>query len=205
MLATDSSPRLRRPLAASLLALIAGLALVLGLPSAAFAHDRLVSSDPADGAQLDTAPQAITLTFSDTPLDVSPQVRVTGADGTVIADGAPEIDGTTATLPLPNGVPAGRTTVQWRVVSADGHPIEGQFGFDVAQGSSSSSSAAPSSSQTPSASSARSSAPAAPSTSATSTQKAATGLNPLIVAGIVSALVLAVAIALIVLGRRRRR
>ena len=42
--------------------------------------------------------------------------------------------GTTVTQPLAGGLPAGAYTVEWRVTSADGHPLSGTFGFTVAQG-----------------------------------------------------------------------
>ncbi|QJW34955.1 copper resistance CopC family protein [Cellulosimicrobium protaetiae] len=135
---------LRRPLSAvtALLALLATAALTLGLTATfttlaaapASAHDRLLSSDPADGAQLATPPGAITLTFNTEPLPVEPQVVVSDSAGTVVTQGAPTIDGSTATLALDPAVALGGDTytVAWRVVSSDGHPIEGTFAFTVA-------------------------------------------------------------------------
>jgi methionine-rich copper-binding protein CopC len=135
---------LRRPLSAlpALLALFAAAALALGLTVAlatltaapASAHDRILSSDPADGAQLATPPTAITLTFNTEPLPVEPQVVVSDSAGTVVTQGAPTIEGSTATLALDPAVALGGDTytVAWRVVSSDGHPIEGTFTFTVA-------------------------------------------------------------------------
>ncbi|WP_251152013.1 copper resistance CopC family protein [Cellulosimicrobium sp. Marseille-Q4280] len=131
----------RRPFSAlltALLALLAALALtvVLATSSAlpAQAHDRLVGSDPADGAQLDAPPAAITLSFNTEPLAVEPQVVVTDAAGTVVAEGAPTIDGANASLPLDAAALTGGTySVAWRVVSSDGHPIEGTLSFGVAE------------------------------------------------------------------------
>lgn len=135
---------LRRPLSAlpALLALLAAAALTLGLTAAvttltaapASAHDRMLSSDPADGSQLATPPTAITLTFNTEPLPVEPQVVVSDSAGTVVTQGAPTIEGSTATLALDPAVALGGDTytVAWRVVSSDGHPIEGTFGFTVA-------------------------------------------------------------------------
>lgn len=135
---------LRRPLSAlpALLALLAAAALTLGLTAAvttltaapASAHDRMLSSDPADGAQLATPPTAITLTFNTEPLPVEPQVVVSDSAGTVVTQGAPTIEGSTATLALDPAVALGGDTytVAWRVVSSDGHPIEGTFAFAVA-------------------------------------------------------------------------
>jgi len=130
----------RRPapaLLTALLALLASLALTVVLATTgalpAQAHDRLVGSEPADGAALDDPPAAIALTFNTEPLDVEPQVVVTDSAGTVVAEGAPTIDGSTATLALDDAALGGDTyAVAWRVVSSDGHPIEGTFTFDVA-------------------------------------------------------------------------
>jgi methionine-rich copper-binding protein CopC len=122
-----------------LVAVLAALAtvaatLLLGVAGAvpAQAHDRIISSDPADGAQLATAPAALTMTFSTEPLAVEPQVVVTGSAGAVVAQGSPTIEGTSATFPWPAELTGDTYTVAWRVVSSDGHPIEGTFSFAVA-------------------------------------------------------------------------
>ena len=117
-------------LAALFAALLAAL-LALGAP--AQAHDTLLESDPADGATLETSPEAITLTFSADILDVSPLVRITDENGEQLAEITPSIDGPVATATLEEPLPAGTSTVQWRVVSSDGHPIEGTFGVTVEQ------------------------------------------------------------------------
>ncbi|MFF2620999.1 copper resistance CopC family protein [Oerskovia jenensis] len=133
---------LARPLPRSarlLVAVLAALAtlaatLLLGVVGAtpAQAHDRIISSDPADGAQLAAAPAALTMTFSTEPLAVEPQVVVTDTAGTVVAQGSPTIEGTSATFPWPAELTGDTYTVAWRVVSSDGHPIEGTFSFAVA-------------------------------------------------------------------------
>ena len=117
-------------LAALFAALLAAL-LALGAP--AQAHDTLLESDPADGATLETSPEAITLTFSADILEVSPLVRITDENGEQLAEITPSIDGPVATATLEEPLPAGTSTVQWRVVSSDGHPIEGTFGVTVEQ------------------------------------------------------------------------
>ena len=117
-------------LAALFAALLAAL-LALGAP--AQAHDTLLESDPADGATLETSPEAITLTFSADILDVSPLVRITDENGEQLAEITPSVDGPVATATLEEPLPAGTSTVQWRVVSSDGHPIEGTFGVTVEQ------------------------------------------------------------------------
>lgn len=108
------------------------LLLVAALAAPAQAHDSLVSSDPEDGATLDDAPTSITLTFSAEILEVTPVVRVSDGDGEVVQESTPEIDGRDAVAEIDEPLESGEYTVDWRVVSSDGHPIEGTFTFTVA-------------------------------------------------------------------------
>ncbi|GAB3464251.1 copper resistance CopC family protein [Kineococcus endophyticus] len=116
----------------ALLATAAGvLALTGGLVTAgpAAAHDRLESTNPADGATVATAPDAVVLTMSSTPLALGTLVRVTGPDGAVVSSGDPQIVDADVTEPLTGARPAGTYTVDWRITSSDGHPVSGTFSF----------------------------------------------------------------------------
>ncbi|MFF4983821.1 copper resistance protein CopC [Streptomyces sp. NPDC001046] len=70
-------------------------------------------------------PPRVTLTFSDKMAEKYAKVAVTGPDGKPAAAGKPQVDGRNVTLPFVADGPAGRYTVGYRVVSADGHPISG--------------------------------------------------------------------------------
>lgn len=120
---------------ASLLALCSALllAVLLALPVPAQAHDTLLSSDPEDGASLETSPEQIALTYSADILEVSPLVRISDENGDELAEIVPTVEGPVATATLEEPLPAGTHTVQWRVVSSDGHPIEGTFTLTVEQ------------------------------------------------------------------------
>lgn len=109
-----------------------GLALLALGGGPAAAHDRLVSSDPASGSVTEALPTQVVLTFSDHPLAVGTLVAVRGPDGTDVTAGPPTVAGTDVVVPLASSVPSGAYVVAWRVVSSDGHPIEGTFGFTVA-------------------------------------------------------------------------
>ncbi|MGH3586889.1 MAG: copper resistance CopC family protein [Pseudonocardia sp.] len=154
------NPARRRRAHTVLLAVALGPVLGLAVAQPASAHDRLVSSDPADGARLDEPPSTITLVFSAEVLEAGAQVAVTTPDGTVPAQVSVDGDEATATLPddLPGDLPGGDWTVTWRVVSSDGHPIEGELEYTVA-GTSPSPTSSPTSSPPPT----PSSAPADPS------------------------------------------
>lgn len=129
------TPRPLARLGAAATALLAALALVL-LASPAYAHDELIGSDPASGAQVDALPAEITLTFSGVLLDEpgATEVVVTDAAGNDLTASDPVLDGTRLTQPL-QGDAAGEVTVIWRVVSSDGHPVSDQFTFTVGDGS----------------------------------------------------------------------
>ena len=122
---------MRNPVARLLALLVTtcGLALVSTAP--ALAHDSIIGSDPADGAALAASPAQVALTFTDEIQAVGSQVVVADAAGAQVAAGAPAVVGTGATLPLPT-LADGAYTVTWRVVSSDGHPIDGTFTFSVA-------------------------------------------------------------------------
>ena len=130
--------QLSRPLSAHpvrLLALAGALLLaaLIALPAPAQAHDTLLSTDPEDGATLETSPEEVTFTFSADILDVSPLVRISDDDGEEVAEIVPTIDGPTATAAVEEPLPAGTYDIQWRVVSSDGHPIEGTLTVTVEQ------------------------------------------------------------------------
>ncbi|WP_263731936.1 copper resistance protein CopC [Cellulomonas sp. SG140] len=122
----------RRPARRSVLTvLVAALVGVLGVAVAgpAAAHDELVSTDPADGATVPTAPDQVTLTFTDKAIALGTEVKVTAPDGSVVSTGDPQLGPTTVAQPLAPARPAGTYTVVWRVTSADGHPVSGTFRF----------------------------------------------------------------------------
>ncbi|MFG2043617.1 copper resistance protein CopC [Dactylosporangium sp. NPDC048998] len=128
---------------AALAATAAALLVMLPPARPAFAHDRLLSTDPADGASVTTPVTAVTLTFNEPVKSKFSTIVVTGADGASHAQGAPR--GVDATLiQAVSALPPGPVRVAWRAVSADGHPIQGQFTFTNAAPAPTSAAASPS-------------------------------------------------------------
>lgn len=103
---------------------------VLGAATAASAHDQLISTSPADGEVVTLAPSTLTLEFSDEVMDLSTAVVLTPPGGTT-QDLVATVEGATVTAALPADLPSGAYAVAWRVVSADGHPIEGTFAYTL--------------------------------------------------------------------------
>ncbi|WP_327679280.1 copper resistance CopC/CopD family protein [Kitasatospora sp. NBC_00458] len=110
------------------------LALVLGGAGPASAHAALQSTDPVQNAVLPTAPQAVTLTFSEAVSLSGDSVRVLDPAGKAVDTGGPvHADGkdNTARVGLNSGLADGTYTVAWRAVSEDSHPIGGAFTFSI--------------------------------------------------------------------------
>ncbi|MGH3835850.1 MAG: copper resistance CopC family protein [Pseudonocardiaceae bacterium] len=113
----------------ALLALV-GLAL-LGSGGAAAAHNELIGSDPADGAEVATSPARVSLTFNLPVQRGFSTVTVTGPDGIQWQAGAPAEAGAVVSAPVRPLGPAGRYTIAYQVLSADGHPVRGAIGFTL--------------------------------------------------------------------------
>jgi len=143
------APRALGSLTASLLT--AG-ALVVAGAGAAHAHDALLSTDPQDGATVPQAPATITLTFSEPALELGTTIVVRTPDGRDAAAGLPpEIVDADVRQPVDGYLPAGEYTVEWRVTSEDGHPVDGTFTFTAAAATGTRATPEPTPSATPSA------------------------------------------------------
>jgi methionine-rich copper-binding protein CopC len=128
--------------------LLAAGGLVTG-SSAASAHDELSSSAPEAGAALEAVPEMIELTFTNVPATIGSDIQVLDESGEDWAEGEVSITDAVATQAVRDGAPAGNYTVNWRVVSADSHPIEGTFQFTATGGAASET---PAAAETPAAS-----------------------------------------------------
>ncbi len=103
--------------------------LFFGSATAAFAHDALTGTSPADGATVATAPDKIEISMSNVPAVIGSEVQVLDESGTNWATGGVEVLDRVASQAVKPGAPAGKYTVKWRLVSSDSHPIEGDFSF----------------------------------------------------------------------------
>ncbi|GAA1694469.1 CopD family protein [Glycomyces endophyticus] len=120
--------RTRPPGRAALLAL--AVLLALAPARAASAHAALLSTDPADGAALDAAPDTVTLAFNESVRPVDDAMRLIDSAG-----GDHDVDAAArdrdVVLDLPDDLPDGAYHLNWRVISADDHPIAGVLAFTV--------------------------------------------------------------------------
>ncbi len=113
---------------------IVAIGVVIGAPPAS-AHAQLVKSSPIAGIDLPSSPTEVVLTFSEA-VEVAPgAIRVFGEQGERVDAGAvSQPESNLARIGL-DDLPKGGYVVAWRVLSADGHPAQGAFTFQVLNGS----------------------------------------------------------------------
>ncbi|MBS1895001.1 MAG: copper resistance protein CopC/CopD [Actinobacteria bacterium] len=104
--------------------------LLLVLPAVSSAHAVLETSTPSFGAVVREEPADLTLDFDEDVVPGLAEVSVLTPQGRDLAQ-APQVSGSTVTVPLDRG-PKGSYTIRWRMVAADdGHVTEGAFSFGV--------------------------------------------------------------------------
>ena len=131
MTVADPRGRQRRAGRLAAAALVALCALLAGASPAA-AHAQLIGTDPVDGAVLDSAPEAVTLSFNEPVRLTDREVTVYDAEGRTVASTA-STSGTDVVVDLPDAeaMERGSFVVAWFVLSGDGHPISGSLSFSV--------------------------------------------------------------------------
>lgn len=118
-------------------ALLIALALSLALFGVASAHAKLVSSDPAAGANLTAAPAKVTLKFSEEISDKATDsfFTVTDEKGAEVGKGTldnTDVDHATLSGALNSGLGSGVYTVTWQTITPDDQgKSQGSFTFGV--------------------------------------------------------------------------
>lgn len=115
--------------------LITFIVLLAGLihTSQVYAHATLTKSEPPRRASLSVPPKHIQLWFNEEIEGSYALISVIDSDENSVTDAVPELvpdDLKSVVLPIPELNP-GRYTVQYRVLSVDGHVVESSFGFIV--------------------------------------------------------------------------
>ena len=114
---------------------VAATLFFLGVPTAVLAHGDLIDADPTPGAALGVAPSELRLTFSE-PNSAESKIELYGVGFQKIDDVHTSVnpdkpEQLIATIP---SLDKGRYTVQWQVISQDGHELRGSYAFEVILG-----------------------------------------------------------------------
>jgi copper transport protein len=109
--------------------------MLAGVPTSSPAtvlHAHLLRSAPAADARLTSSPQSIRLVFSEAVVAELSQIVVTGPAGAALAlrVSLDPRDNNVLVGEMPF-LPVGTHKVAWRIVSADGHPVAGNFSFSL--------------------------------------------------------------------------
>jgi methionine-rich copper-binding protein CopC len=102
-------------------------------PTTAFAHAFPQRSEPAVGATVERAPNAVKVWFNSDLEPLFDKLVVNDVSGKVVSQGKTKVDANDRSLlevalaPLPPGT----YHVYWHVTSKDGHHTEGDFSFTV--------------------------------------------------------------------------
>ena len=114
----------------ALLTILSASAALAVLPSAK--HATLVSSEPAANSRLASPPTQVRLVYSEPIEGKLAKVTIVPVTGTpiVLRAGGDPRDVHAVIAPV-DALGAGSYKVEWRVVSADGHPVDGSFTFAV--------------------------------------------------------------------------
>jgi methionine-rich copper-binding protein CopC len=113
------------------LAFIAAFVAAMTLAGApvASAHATRIATDPAGDTALPAGPQRVSATFNEQLQPEFAAMTVVGPDGNLWSTGDPEVQGAVIAVGVRPLGPAGTYTVNYRVTSADGHPVSGAWSF----------------------------------------------------------------------------
>ncbi len=121
-----------RNTAATIVVLFAGSVVA----TTAFAHPKLVKSDPAGDAVIAASPKALRLSFNEELVPKFSGVEIKDQKGQRIEIGiiAPDpADKKQLVIELPSPLANGLYKVDWHAVAADTHRVQGSYSFTVNQ------------------------------------------------------------------------
>lgn len=102
------------------------------------AHTKLISSSPAVASEIDSWPNQIVLEFDDDLINLDTEksnfVVANNALGDQISEPDEAISGNSISVTLSPNKIKGPVLVYYRVISTDGHPVEGEYKFTYGVG-----------------------------------------------------------------------
>ncbi len=96
----------------------------------AFAHSELTDSNPTDGQVVKKALDEVSITFSG-KIEKGSDITVTDSKGKEVESTDLTIHNTEMTASFDKPLANDDYQVDWNVLSADGHPVEGTYSFSV--------------------------------------------------------------------------
>ena len=117
--------------------LVLAVASLFAFPVVAFAHGEMVKATPAVDSNVLTAPTEVSIEF-DGKLQIIGNtninsIEVTDNQGQIISSPTSVVEGNKISTKLQLTDITGLVSVHYRIVSEDGHPVEGDYSFTVGE------------------------------------------------------------------------
>jgi len=117
--------------------LVLAVASLFAFPVVAFAHGEMVKATPAVDSNVLTAPTEVSIEF-DGKLQIIGNtnvnsIEVTDDQGQLISSPTSVVEGNKISTKLQLTDITGLVSVHYRIVSEDGHPVEGDYSFTVGE------------------------------------------------------------------------
>ncbi|PID03720.1 copper resistance protein CopC [Sporosarcina sp. P2] len=112
--------------------LSAMLIFLLAFSSVSYAHTGLTSSSPADREDVSEDVHEIVLEFN-TKIETTSTVKVFNENKEEVVISNTQASDNVMTGGFMSPLDNGKYTVEWKIIGADGHPIQGTYSFTVSQ------------------------------------------------------------------------
>ena len=106
-------------------------------PTFTFAHAYILKSSPSENEIVNQAPKKVTIKFDEAIQPSFNSLKVYDGKGNRVDQNNGRIDSknpSTIEASLNENLPNGTYSINWRVVSSDGHPVEGVIPFQIGNG-----------------------------------------------------------------------
>ena len=111
--------------------------LLIAAPAYAFAHGEMVQAFPEVDSKVLTAPAEVSIEFNSKLQTIGDAninlITVTGNQGQIISSPTSVVEGYKISTRLQLTDITGLVSVHYRIVSEDGHPVEGDYSFTVGE------------------------------------------------------------------------
>ncbi|MGG3988384.1 copper resistance CopC/CopD family protein [Bacillus smithii] len=107
-------------------------------PSLSQAHAYIIQSSPSENEVLDKGPANVKITFNEAVQPVFHSLKVLDEKGKRVDRGDGHVEKkhpSILTASLKKNLPKGTYVIRWKVISGDGHPVEGTIPFRIGDGS----------------------------------------------------------------------
>lgn len=105
--------------------------LVFAFPASTWAHSKLQSSIPAANSTATEAVQQLSLSFNEKIDSTLSKLTITNDKGEKIDATEVKVENNEMKATLGSPLESGSYTVEWKIVGLDGHPVKGDYTFQV--------------------------------------------------------------------------